>query len=803
MAPHNLGKDWPPTVLIEDMTSGEESNIRCRSWSGSPMLPCSSKSLPFNTTLVDHERNRSLYRLTRSPATEQLSNHAKQTYFTMPPLSNNQSHPQGYRYRPNLPSCKPTDIQHEFPANIVTQPTCNQRIVHTMSDSPRLAHRVNFSLANCQNKVEEGTNQLIGRRSVSPARSPEMACKLVEEATKLSIYMGASRTPSPTPLSSDTVRPDSPMLGHHSREAQLDDSFLGSGGKTHSDGNPPVPKHNWKQESIKTTLHSCQTLLPHIGSTSPVAPARLHCLDVISPSPIQDPRIERTQLGVNDSPTMHRHQPPQNTRYNYTSGNEDRQFETPYNRGLKDRPDISRRTFTRHNTETPLSWTSQQMHRREECSARENENIREVENHKRKSPVIQGCQDNNFWVSVDHNEIKCENRANREWSGTASKSSSGVMVSLLESTLQKIDFTSSETSSKTSQKSSDSGNTGIQSESGLRPSLHSQKTARAKWEFLFGTHSEDQHDSKGSSSGCSSESPASNQPSSTSLTAHDVQHVEVELINHAPAMGSSPKKTCSIKQTVKYSETDIDAVPLCCYRETDLDEVILAEQEEVDSAFGSNRSVLGTSGTSSSSPLEGDLCPHSDGEEELQDEEVVSWASVRMQGDKKRQNAAPEWDEVFSRLLRGPPDSQPDSQTALKSPISVTSPCRTSSDGLDSFSRHFESIMESHRAKGTSYSSLDSEDITPSGTPVFTFDFPTLTPEIQSKICESAKQIIELSFATLACPESPTVPDPKERATSQASLYEEESKSCSGSCSDKAHWPDSDADAVIRHCKHL
>jgi len=117
-------------------------------------------------------------------------------------------------------------------------------------------------------------------------------------------------------------------------------------------------------------------------------------------------------------------------------------------------------------------------------------------------------------------------------------------------------------------------------------------------------------------------------------------------------VGSS-NMTGIIRRTVKYSETDIDAVSQRCYKETNLDEVMLAEQEEVDSAFGSNRSVLGTSGTNSSSPLEGMLCPYTDGEEELQDEEVVSWASVRMQGDKKRQNATPEGDEVFSRLLRG------------------------------------------------------------------------------------------------------------------------------------------------------
>lgn len=145
-----------------------------------------------------------------------------------------------------------------------------------------------------------------------------------------------------------------------------------------------------------------------------------------------------------------------------------------------------------------------------------------------------------------------------------------------------------------------------------------------------------------------------------------------------------------------------------------------------------------------------------------------------------------------------PPDCQPDSHTTLKSPISVTSPCRISSDGLDSFSRHFESIMESHRAKGTSYSSLDSEDITPSGPPVFTFDFPTLTPEIQSQICESAKQIIELSFAPLRSPEPPAVSDTIECRASQSGDYEDESPFCTGSCSDQAPRPDSDTDAAIR-----
>uniref|UniRef100_A0AAY4BXA0 Pleckstrin and Sec7 domain containing a n=1 Tax=Denticeps clupeoides TaxID=299321 RepID=A0AAY4BXA0_9TELE len=213
------------------------------------------------------------------------------------------------------------------------------------------------------------------------------------------------------------------------------------------------------------------------------------------------------------------------------------------------------------------------------------------------------------------------------------------------------------------------------------------------------------------------------------MSCHDVQHIEVELVTppQSAPTGCSPRMGI-IRRTIKYSETDLDAVPLRCYRETDIDEVLLAEQEEVDSAFGSNRSVLGTSGTSSSPPQEA-LDVQTDGEEEdLEEEGVVSWASVRME---------------------------------------VPDPRRTSGGSLDSFSRHFESIMESHRAKGTSYSSLDSVDLMTNVSPVFTFDLPTLTPEIQSQICDSARQIIELTFAPLARTEPPSL---SEYASSDATL---------------------------------
>ncbi len=84
-----------------------------------------------------------------------------------------------------------------------------------------------------------------------------------------------------------------------------------------------------------------------------------------------------------------------------------------------------------------------------------------------------------------------------------------------------------------------------------------------------------------------------------------------------------------------------------------------ADDAEADSAFGSNRSVLGNS---SFSPADASPKPRTGGgkeedeeqEEEDEDEEgVASWASVRMLGDRQRQRAAKEEDEVFGLLLTG------------------------------------------------------------------------------------------------------------------------------------------------------
>ncbi|NWW45719.1 PSD1 protein, partial [Pedionomus torquatus] len=275
-------------------------------------------------------------------------------------------------------------------------------------------------------------------------------------------------------------------------------------------------------------------------------------------------------------------------------------------------------------------------------------------------------------------------------------------------------------------------------------SAHAQRIARAKWEFFYGSSDTPK---TGSSPPMAEPPPKPVRLLPTKPTVpmpeHSLSHVEVE-IEMSPPGGQKPGscETGIIRRTVKYSETDLDTVPLRCYRETNIDD-ILAEKEEVDSAIESqkdsesNPSFGDTPGRRNSTPEEppalGTSCPK----------------------DGLRDGNVEEDDEVFeaTRKEKRERSMDRDTQGMLKSPVPFLLGHSLSKDGMDSFSKHFESIMESHRAKGTSYTSLDSIDILSSparthGT-FFTFDLPTLTPEIQGQIRDSAK-LIEENFAPLA-----------------------------------------------------
>ncbi|KAM6956231.1 uncharacterized protein FYW47_012173 [Aplochiton taeniatus] len=815
--------------------SRPRQSTRSQSLAGSPVLPRSSATLPANARRTDPDSRGSNSSLPRSPASDRLSVHARYTYHTMAPTSTVRSLGQiqgprpwlgdesprlSTKFRPPLPAGRPTAIQHEIPASINpknSQATSN----HSRTSSYANDNNQHNAGNNVQQYAEDGmshnsadsvlsnanecgrcrssptcddrpglSSEKDGKRARStskgsilisvpscskrnsPATSPDVARKLAQEASMLSSRFIARKSPSssPTPPPDNTARSASP------REAQ-------SYATLHRESSPdPALSETSTLEKDALLAGPPQPgpgqvspLLCQRGLSSPASLSRVRH-SAASRSPVVDPRLPQGSLQGKDSPTLHRHQPPQYTGGRGSPGLGRKQYDTRFDRTARDSPEMSGRPLAAHSMEATASWTSSHMHWKEDCLAvAGHESNKESQGGSDGGLACQGV----FFGGPGERELRVgENQDHSGALGWSSQSSSGVTGSVGDSGQPERDCLSSETASQSSQKSNDTGedSSGMQSDSGssvLDPFLRSQKIARAKWDFLFGLPMEESENTKDipesptpPPSGASSKSPTPTPPTSLALKStnhwlerdsegqrlfyHEVQRVEVELMTQLPlaATGASHRMGI-IRQTVKYSETDLDAVPLRCYRETDLDEVMLAEEEAEAKALAAAKAE-----------------EEEDEEEEEEEEGVVSWASVRMLCDKKRQQTTLEEEEVYSLLLRGPLQSPPDTPTDLKSPVCLPSPRHTSTENLDSFSRHFENIVESHRAKGTSYSSLDSVDLLVSGSaPVFTFDLPTLTPEIQREISESARQIAELSFAPLAKAESPGLSDTSKSET--------------------------------------
>ncbi|XP_025129552.2 PH and SEC7 domain-containing protein 1 isoform X3 [Bubalus bubalis] len=223
-------------------------------------------------------------------------------------------------------------------------------------------------------------------------------------------------------------------------------------------------------------------------------------------------------------------------------------------------------------------------------------------------------------------------------------------------------------------------------------SSHAQRIARAKWEFFYGSLDPPSSGAK----------PPEQAPPSP------------------PGVGSGQGSGVAVGRAAKYSETDLDTVPLRCYRETDIDEV-LTEREEADSAIESQPSSEGLPGTARPPvPRPGPcLGPHpslgsgNEDEDEAGGEEDVD-------------------DEVFEASEGARPGTRMPHSGPLKSPLPFLPGTSPSADGPDSFSCVFEAILESHRAKGTSYTSLASLEALaspgPTQSPFFTFELPPQPP---------------------------------------------------------------------------
>nr|XP_061782959.1 uncharacterized protein LOC133574736 isoform X1 [Nerophis lumbriciformis] len=537
--------------------------------------------------------------------------------------------------------------------------------------------------------------------------------------------------------------------------------------------NIPVPisggalhQHKWHKSSAP-------------ASPSPFLPVRVHRRShppTEFSSPIRDPGLSLAKLRAVESPTLHRCQTPQYGRGDQRGAGcrERGAYMQPASQGVfgqtverapvgqtlkEDWGSLPGPSLILAGEQTcdysPLSLTT--MNKQSEQRRRERLLL---------GPVVPDSPDED--EECDEKEEQQTGPSGSdcppEAMGGSSRSSSGVTGSLGDQ----------DCASPESLQSSHQGNETMATTSGIQtdnvspvPSLHCQKIARAKWEFLFGPEEGVSSGPKNfleastaPPSGNSSESPTPTPTSSLlPLTANqEVQHVEVELVTTPPtAIGMSPK-TGIIRRTLKYSETDLDAVPLRCYRETDIDEVLLAEQDDADSAFGSNRSVQGVG----RSPLGGVACHRRHEDEEHEDEgdlereeeeEVVSWASVRMQGDDRRQKYAAQEELDRFRDFKRPAETFFDKHhPALKSPILVPGP-RSGAD--DTFSLHFESIMESHCAKGTSYDSLELQDLLTSNVQAV----PSFMPAVRKTHSASARHIVQLSFAPLAPQERPTLSD--------------------------------------------
>ncbi|XP_012921577.1 PH and SEC7 domain-containing protein 1 isoform X4 [Heterocephalus glaber] len=216
-------------------------------------------------------------------------------------------------------------------------------------------------------------------------------------------------------------------------------------------------------------------------------------------------------------------------------------------------------------------------------------------------------------------------------------------------------------------------------------SSHAQRIARAKWEFFYG-----------------------------SLDPHSSGAKPPEQAVPAPAtVGSGPGSGVAVGRAAEYSETDLDAVPLRCYRETNIDEV-LAEREEADSAIESQPSSEGLPGTARPAAPHPGLCPRP--------------CSSLGSGDEDEDVD----DEVFEASEGARPGSRMPRPGPVKSPVPFLPGTSPSANGPDSFSCVFEAILESHRAKGTSYTSLASLEALaspgPTQSPFFTFELPPQPP---------------------------------------------------------------------------
>lgn len=307
---------------------------RCQSWAVSPVQ---RQNIGVNPKDPLADRSQASCGPSRSPATNQLSSQSRQC--------------------PRSKSCaesqSPLECSRDGRATNRHR-TCNR------STSPQGA------ILQFGNNVIEGLNQLSDSKSSSPARSPEVARRLAEEAWKVSsIFTEARRSSLHNSLG------ESPS-GSYSEDAQLSKQTLKMNIPL-NDQQTPATENTDQPENSSLSLETHQeeeedhpkhqSSVFSVFQTSPAIPSRIlrpsHPPTELS-SPMRDPRLLQAELRAPDTPTLHRRQPPQYTRDSWSPSLDKRGDLSCFETG--DCTELARRLYINRSVEeTPVSWTSRQQ----------------------------------------------------------------------------------------------------------------------------------------------------------------------------------------------------------------------------------------------------------------------------------------------------------------------------------------------------------------------------------------------------------------------------------------------------------
>lgn len=408
---------------------------RCHSWSGSPVVPRITKTLPANAHLIDFHQHRPLHGISR-PVAHNLSSDVRNSYVASCSTSaQSQAIPnqqvwiseetlrQGHRHRPILLSNKPTAFQHELPNQTITQPPHNQSVSQKTSQSLRQNNKVNFCLASLSNQSPSRGNQLSSEKRINFASSAEMAPNLVEEATKMFIPLEDRMSSSPTPSLSDTLKSDTTRSGQQSTEEFST--------RTSSENNLFAQDQHWEVDPVQARYSSgCASSHLCYGDNRPCAScASLHQMGRKSRSSFQESQHERRIIQGNANPASYQHRSPQYD--NNMLVQEDRLCNAGHIKGANKR------------------------------------NLSEVGDVLGMPLVMLGkkCQNDSAVLSFEETHFmvsapqKIGGQTYGEQNRALSPSSSGVTGSLVEVIQPERDSISPETSSQTSRKGSGTGNT--------------------------------------------------------------------------------------------------------------------------------------------------------------------------------------------------------------------------------------------------------------------------------------------------------------------------------------------------------